>query len=65
MCVSARQIKAHVVFAPSVVALSHVSVVKVLCESSVASQVIVCSSSDALLKKRYLQDRASVQTITW
>ena len=41
MCVSARQIKAHVVFAPSVVALIHVSVVKVLCESSVAFQVIV------------------------
>ena len=41
MCVSARQIKAHVVFAPSVVALPHVSVVKVLCESSVAFQVIV------------------------
>ena len=36
----AQTVKAHVVFAPSVVALPHVSVSKVLCESSVASQVI-------------------------
>ena len=41
MCVSARQVKAHVVSAPNVVASLHVSVVKILCESSVASQVNV------------------------
>ena len=34
VCVSARQIKAHVVFAPSVVALAHVSFVKELMDSS-------------------------------
>ena len=38
---SARQAKAHVVFALNVVALNHVRVVTVLCESSVASQVSV------------------------
>ena len=37
----ARQVKAHVVFAPSVIASPYVSAVKLLCDSSVASQVSV------------------------